>query len=305
MTMRWPVLLTIVSLFGSGVALAQDPPVTKKAPSTKKARPARRAPARKAPAKWQKAARKKAAPQKAASAAAQPGDVQVDAARTMAKIANAESKCLRTASQKVQQAAFRLSGARSPESIEKRRGKLAFAVGVMDECRNIARDRAEKIAVPTAVPAKPKAELIRTERVITVPADMPLDQITGDMVTADMAKAVKNVQGSFGFGNILVKEGALHPGDFVSSLRRSRPSFERCYQRALVRSPDLSGTVQLNMRFVDRKHAARPQTVAIPSSSLGDKETHRCLANALMNTKFPHSAAGSEVSVKMAFAPKK
>ena len=104
---------------------------------------------------------------------------------------------------------------------------------------------------------------------------------------------------------ILVKEGALHPGDFVSSLRRSRPSFERCYQRALVRSPDLSGTVQLNMRFVDRKHAARPQTVAIPSSSLGDKETHRCLANALMNTKFPHSAAGSEVSVKMAFAPKK
>src|SRR5262245_55629384 len=87
------------------------------------------------------------------------GDTQVRAAQDMASIAAREAVCLREAAQQVSLAAQRLSAA-PPEQADKRRDDLQFALGVMDECRSIARKREQDAAAasPAPQPEDPFAE---------------------------------------------------------------------------------------------------------------------------------------------------
>jgi hypothetical protein len=250
----WRLVAPALALLGTtSLAFAQDTIVT--AP---KAKPATAAPTR-AP---------KAIPTATAPAAKpEAQDPQVRQAQEMASIATREATCLREAAQHVNLAAQRVSTA-SPETMEKRRQELQFQLGVMQECRNIARKReVDADAGPFAEPP---------------PAEAPLRSL-------------------FSFGKIFVESGKGDAAVMANPLRQHAERFARCQSRA--KSPRAHGTVQMVVRMVQGAGGgARPSTVAIPGATLRDRAVHRCLASALMDTSFPKSLAGSDVSLTMAFS---
>jgi hypothetical protein len=199
--------------------------------------------------------------------AAPVGNSDVRAAQEMASIATREATCLREAAMQVSLAAQKLSAA-TPELASKRREELAFAVGVMDECRNIARKREQDAAVgPFAEPPPEEAP----------PSPAAL----------------------FRFGAIRVESGAADAHAVARPLRKHADRFARCY----AASGGGKDNVRLRVRMVQGKDgSAKPSSVAIPGATQGDSALHRCLAGALMNTRFPQSLVGSDVSMVMGFA---
>jgi hypothetical protein len=214
-------------------------------------------------------------PPKAAPAPAREQHPHAKAAQAMASIATRESSCLREAAQQVGLAAERLDAAGPPALVKQRREELEFHVGVMEECHNIARQRRAQVG----------------------------DGMFDAYDSAGGAPEVqKRARALFGFGKIQVESGKARADVVAAPLRRHAARYQRCYDRALSRVPDLEGTLKLRMRMTPGGDGARPTTVAIPAGP-GDASLHRCLASALMETRFPHSLAGSDVSLEMAFAP--
>jgi len=252
----WLCVLALVA--GSPVALAQDSAVTVPKPAVvvpKAVKPL--------PVPAQKTAQKTV--QKTA-------DPQIDAANELASIAAREATCLREAAQHVTLAAQRLSNAPA-EMIDKRRDELQFQLGVMEECRNIARQReSEASAGPFAQPP---------------PAQSPPAQ-----------EPARPRRGQFSFGEILIESGAADAAVMVPPLRQNAARFTRCYERA----GKAKSRVKLRLRMVPSAGGARPSTIEIPGAPRRDGGFHRCLANALMETPFPKSLIGSDVTFMMGFA---
>lgn len=244
---RLGLLCVLALVAASPVALAQDSAAVPKpaVPVPKAAKAVKPVPA--APA------------QKAA-------DPQIDAAQQLASIATREATCLREAAQHVTLAAQRLSSAPA-EMIDKRREELQFQIGVMEECRNIARKRvSEANAGPFAEPP-PAQEPARPRR------------------------------GQFSFGEILIESGAADAAVMVPPLRKNADRFTRCYERA----GKAKSKMRLRLRMVPSAGGARPSTIVIPGAPQRDGGLHRCLANALMETPFPKSLVGSDVTFMMGF----
>jgi len=186
------------------------------------------------------------------------------AASQAATIAEKEASCLREAAQRVQSLSLRLRAATDPAQIQKQREELDFAVGVIDECRNIARQRSkESPPVETPAPAAPE----------------------------------KAPTGLFSFGSIGVEDG-LDPAMVVRTLRSQSQKLARCYE-----PHDAKGAVKLRLRLAQSGKGASPTAIAVEESSVDDPAVHRCVARTLMQSSFPAKAAGSEVSMEIGFAP--
>ena len=256
---RLGLLCVLALVAGSPVALAQDSAVTvPKAPKAPVAAPKVTIP-------------KPAVP----TAAPTQKDPHIDAANQLASIATREATCLREAAQHVTLAAQRLSNAPA-EMIDKRREELQFQLGVMEECRNIARQReSEASAGPFAQPP---------------PAQPPPAQ--------PAAPPARPRRGQFSFGEILIESGAADATMMVTPLRKNAERFTRCYERA----GKAKSRVKLRLRMVPSAGGARPSTIVIPGAPQRDGGFHRCLANALMDTPFPKSLIGSDVTFMMGFA---
>ncbi|NOY26975.1 MAG: AgmX/PglI C-terminal domain-containing protein [Oligoflexia bacterium] len=109
--------------------------------------------------------------------------------------------------------------------------------------------------------------------------------------------------------------GPKHPGDVhgsgdpivIGGLERSvvdavikhhLASFRFCYQRALGRSPDLSGKVSI--RFVIA-HDGTVSKAMVKSSSLGNDMVEDCLSERFLRLRFPEPAGGGIVVVTYPF----
>jgi hypothetical protein len=79
-------------------------------------------------------------------------------------------------------------------------------------------------------------------------------------------------------------------------IKKQRARFRYCYEKALIRRPDLSGTVHSAFTI---SGAGKVQGAS--AGGLGDDELHGCVAGVLSAIKFPVVANGDMVSVKYPF----
>jgi hypothetical protein len=302
-----PTLALVLAI--AGLAWAQDTPYAKPAakaratPATatnaapRPAQPGSAKPASAQPAKAPavKAPGAAAAAPRAAKSATVPADHAgahhaARSARTAARIAGAEARCLQEAARHVDRAAQDLANTIDPTRMGERRDKLAFALGVIDECRTIAQKRSDAAYLPAA----------------DAPDDAPPMVDEWGAVQARAAEASKAKPSMFSFGRIAIDPGsAAAPVDGAAvahPLRRHAARFRGCYDQAVSATPQLKGTVKIRMRLAARGDDARASSVAIPAATLRDPAVHRCLAQALMSTPFPQSASGSNVSLDMTFS---
>jgi hypothetical protein len=264
--------LAIPAVLATADTAAQDPPA--KARPARPAKPARgaTAPARVAPTPQRAAP--KAQP---ASAAIPSGPVEV--AREAAAIARSESACLRDAAQGVQLAAQRLASASAlgdGARIGEERGKLDGALGVLDECRNGARQRLEQLSFGTleaGAPPAPAPAVEEPER--------------------------RSAAALFSFGGVRVERGDADVDDVVKSLRRRSSRLASCYQQS---NEPVDGKAALTLRLAEGERGARVTSIGVGQNTLSDPRVKGCLARALMGTSFPRSAAGSDVSLEIGFA---
>lgn len=198
--------------------------------------------------------------------------VEAKRAATRAKRAREVARCLRSASVGVDAAARRLRWARDDKTRQQRQGALRAALGKLDGCWNTAFTDGE--AAPMAYPRAPQP---------TQPAP---------------AAARRS---NFGFGAIHVEGAPVDKHAVARPLRDHATRYRQCYDHGLRRSPNLEGTVNFRLHLAQSGERTLPTSVAIPQSSLGDEAVRRCLARALMTTAFPPQAAGSTVSLMMAF----
>lgn len=90
--------------------------------------------------------------------------------------------------------------------------------------------------------------------------------------------------------------GSLEKEIIQRYVRRKIPQLRHCYEQSLVRSPELSGT--LNASFTITPTGGVMQSLA---TGIGDEELEGCMAGALKRTNFPKPTSGGTVDVKFSF----
>lgn len=234
----------------------------------------------------------------AAPARARVEDPLSGAAREAADVASKEAVCLREAARSVEVAALKLRTATRPEEIDKRRGELDFALGVIDECRNIAMRRLDP-ATPTPSDSAPAPSDASGPEGPAAAPSAPTPAPSDEPAPAPPSEPSKP---AFRFGAIRIESGRIDAAALVSTLRGAAPQLTRCYEGARANTPGLQGAVQLRMRFLGRGRDSRPSAVIIPSSELESDQLHRCLAATMMRSSFGRAAPGSQISVTLGFA---
>lgn len=201
-----------------------------------------------------------------AAAAADANKRQAKAAQDQAKQARKQAQCLTSASHKVDQAARRVRWSRKPKERDQASAQLGKALRTLNGCYDVL----------FGSPEAPRPGPARANR--------------------------QGARGHFGFGRIRVEQGSIRPSAVAHPLRRQAGQLHRCYTRALRRSPELDGMVEVEMRLERRARGSRVTSVALPQGTLGDTKVRRCLAETLMRMPFPAEGAGATVSLEMAFA---
>ena len=93
--------------------------------------------------------------------------------------------------------------------------------------------------------------------------------------------------------------GSLNKDQIRPVIQRHRAKFAFCYERALLRQPELSGKVVL--RFVIAGDGKVSKVELDRGSTLKDAAVEECLLKAAALMKFPPPAGGGEVVVKYPF----
>ncbi len=93
--------------------------------------------------------------------------------------------------------------------------------------------------------------------------------------------------------------GAMNESEVTSTFQRAQAKLVHCYEKGTQRVPFLGGKVRFAVR-VDENGKAK--TVHLSESTLGDRETERCMIDILKTTSWPSPKGGKEGRAESGFA---
>lgn len=96
---------------------------------------------------------------------------------------------------------------------------------------------------------------------------------------------------------IVVQDG-LDPDVIAARIRKYLPQIQHCYEQQLVQKPNLKGKVTAAFTIIGNGSIGAH---SIPTSSLNDKATEKCILSKIKNWKFPKPRGGGKVSVRYPF----
>lgn len=93
--------------------------------------------------------------------------------------------------------------------------------------------------------------------------------------------------------------GAMNEGEVTSVFQRAQSKLMRCYEKGTQRVPYLGGKVRFAVR-VDENGKAK--SVHLSESTLGERETERCMIDILRGSGWPSPKGGKEGRAESGFA---
>jgi TonB family protein len=86
---------------------------------------------------------------------------------------------------------------------------------------------------------------------------------------------------------------------FHEHIRNNMGPFQTCFSSALIRTPGMTGTIEVQFRV---SPTGSVRTVEVVRSSLGDRQLGQCITDAVRAMRFPAPENGNDVQVNHTFS---